>query len=142
MGGSIPSETGTSDSDTFFISAKSWWTSLWKLQVPAKIKVFMWKACNDMLPLFEALGKRKIPVSKLCPMCKWKNESILYNLWGCRCLKPMRNFWSPKMAGNHKGKLHFFAFIIGCVEHLNFVELGLFCVCLWKVWAIRNASVS
>ncbi|KAI9170079.1 hypothetical protein LWI28_022270 [Acer negundo] len=94
-----------------------------------------------MLPTFGALVRRKIPVTNLYPICLCKIESILHSLWGCRVLKELRNFWFPKLVDNHKGKPHFFAFVLDCAGRLNSIELGLLCVCLWKVWAIRNSTV-
>ncbi|KAK3204344.1 hypothetical protein Dsin_018390 [Dipteronia sinensis] len=80
----------------------SWWKSLWKLQIPSKIKLFLWKAYNNMLPTCEIFAQRNIPVVSLCPLCKSKNESALHGLWSCRFLKPMRAFWYSKLADFHK----------------------------------------
>lgn len=34
---------------------KSAWNSIWYLQIPEKVKIFMWRAANDMLPTIENL---------------------------------------------------------------------------------------
>ena len=94
-----------------------------------------------MLPSYENLARRKVPVGVLCPMCKCKCESILYGLWSCSCLKMVRDFRFPKLAGNRKNKFHFFEFILDCFTRLNLEDLGLLCVCLWKSWSLRNAVV-
>ena len=31
-------------------SSISWWKWFWKLNVPSKIKIFLWKACNNWFP--------------------------------------------------------------------------------------------
>ena len=36
------------------------WAKLWNLHVPTKIKVFGWRACQDILPTRANLVKRKI----------------------------------------------------------------------------------
>ena len=92
---SLISEAGTSSSDHLSISSISWWKALWNLRIPTNVKIFVWKACNDMLPSIEALVKPKISVQKLCPMCKWKNESVLHCLWSCRCLKKNAHLLVP-----------------------------------------------
>ena len=36
---------------------KEVWAALWKLRIPNKIKVFGWRACNDILPIKQNLSK-------------------------------------------------------------------------------------
>jgi hypothetical protein len=36
------------------------WCSLWNLQVPNPIKMFLWRACNDILPTRKNLLKRRM----------------------------------------------------------------------------------
>ena len=40
-----------------------------------------------------------------------------------------------------KTKTHFFDFMLSCFLRLDNDELCLFCICLWKVWSIRNGIV-
>ena len=42
---------------------------VWSLNVPNKIKHFVWKACNGILPTQESLYRRKITESKICEAC-------------------------------------------------------------------------
>ena len=39
---------------------KSSWSSIWYLQIPEKVKIFIWRATNDLLSTLENLWKRKI----------------------------------------------------------------------------------
>lgn len=41
-------------------SATGFWSSIWKLQVPGKVKHFLWKACSNNLPTKQNLVKRKM----------------------------------------------------------------------------------
>ena len=36
---------------------KIFWTGLWKLKVPGKVRHFMWKACSDSLPTRQNVKK-------------------------------------------------------------------------------------
>lgn len=45
------------------------WKILWKIHVPQKLKHFLWKACNNILPVRENLVKKKVVPSGLCPLC-------------------------------------------------------------------------
>ncbi|KAK3224821.1 hypothetical protein Dsin_004683 [Dipteronia sinensis] len=94
-----------------------------------------------MLPTFANLNQRKIPVDPTCPICKCKRQTILHGLWSCSHLKLVRSEWYQKLAGNHKGKVYFIDFILDCFSRLKKEDLELFCVCLWKVWSLRNDVV-
>ncbi|KAK3193470.1 hypothetical protein Dsin_024780 [Dipteronia sinensis] len=141
LGCPLRSAAGSSDSSLFFNNSSSWSTSLWKLQIPYKVKIFVWKACNNLLPCFEVLARHKIPVARIYPMYKCKNESILHGLWSCSSLKLVRVFWFPKLAANHKDKSYFFDFMLNCFSRLKLEDLRLFYMCLWKIWSIRNDDV-
>ncbi len=38
----------------------SFWNKLWSIQVPQKIRLFMWKTCSNILPICTKLFDRKI----------------------------------------------------------------------------------
>ena len=48
---------------------KSFWKKVWKLQVPSKIKKFLWLVCTNALPTKENLKKRKIIDDARCNAC-------------------------------------------------------------------------
>ncbi|XP_075674754.1 uncharacterized protein LOC142643931 [Castanea sativa] len=54
-----------------------------KLNVPGKIKHFLWKSCTNSLPIKENVLKRAIPIDPICHLCSRDNESVLHALWGC-----------------------------------------------------------
>ncbi|KAG6661258.1 hypothetical protein CIPAW_03G161500 [Carya illinoinensis] len=45
--------------------------------------MFLWKACNDSLPTFKNLQKRKVTEDKMCPICHLEEESVTHVLWSC-----------------------------------------------------------
>jgi hypothetical protein len=45
------------------------WKIIWKLRVPRVIQLFLWRACNNILPTKENLHRRKIVTDPLCPLC-------------------------------------------------------------------------
>ncbi|KAK3222937.1 hypothetical protein Dsin_009962 [Dipteronia sinensis] len=45
----------------------SWWKFLWRLCLPIKIKIFIWKACNDWIPTNVNLDVHGVKVDKFCP---------------------------------------------------------------------------
>ncbi|XP_041004074.1 uncharacterized protein LOC121249430 [Juglans microcarpa x Juglans regia] len=59
------------------------WEKLWKLNVLGIIKVFVWKAIANCLPIKKNLMKRKVTKEALCPMCKRCDETVCHVLWSC-----------------------------------------------------------
>jgi ribonuclease HI len=59
------------------------WKEIWWLQVPNSVKVFMWRACRDILPTKENLFKWKVLEEAMCIFCKQEVESTRHVLWDC-----------------------------------------------------------
>ena len=60
---------------------KKFWAGLWRLNVPNKIKTFVWWACTDLLPTLENLAKRKVVLSDNCPSYNKEPETVVHALW-------------------------------------------------------------
>ncbi|XP_023897961.1 uncharacterized protein LOC112009845 [Quercus suber] len=56
--GSAPTQASTEDS--------LFWKKIWDLEVPNKVKNFVWQACKEALPTKENLYRRKIAQDALC----------------------------------------------------------------------------
>ena len=59
------------------------WGKIWKLHIPNKIKVFGWRACQNILPTREKLARRHIVEDSTCELCKRAKESVLHALREC-----------------------------------------------------------
>jgi hypothetical protein len=52
-----------------------------QLRVPNAMKMFLWRACNNLLPTKENLFQRMIvSADMLCPICSWETKSVLHIL--------------------------------------------------------------
>ncbi|KAK2638134.1 hypothetical protein Ddye_025929 [Dipteronia dyeriana] len=40
--------------------SESWWKFLWRIRIPTKIKLFIWRACFDWIPTHFNLAKRRM----------------------------------------------------------------------------------
>nr|XP_048334847.1 uncharacterized protein LOC125423747 [Ziziphus jujuba var. spinosa] len=70
--------SGSSD-----LTVHTWWKGLWKLSIPNKVKVFIWRACQDAIPCLSSLASRHITDIKECPLCHQAEETTLHALWSC-----------------------------------------------------------
>ena len=65
------------------ICDKKVWKAIWRMQVPLKIRNFIWQACRNVLPTKQALIRRKIVVDPICERCKLDVENAEHALWSC-----------------------------------------------------------
>lgn len=59
------------------------WQQVWKLQVPAKVKIFCWRVLHGTIPCNGILANRHIQTSSLCPVCKVHCEDIKHASFLC-----------------------------------------------------------
>ncbi|KAK2661908.1 hypothetical protein Ddye_000482 [Dipteronia dyeriana] len=108
------------------------------MEIPLKIKMFIWKTCYNWIPTRGNPSKRGVNCNDICQICGKNNESTLHALWDCSKLKYVRVWWLPsgKFCDTHFGSilelLDFYS------KRLTKVEMELFCINLWKVWCCRN----
>ena len=65
------------------------WQTIWKLGIPEKVKIFLWKAAKNFLPTMENLWKRKVVQEPICQICKKELENIPHALLDCKLAKKM-----------------------------------------------------
>ncbi|XP_015387831.1 uncharacterized protein LOC107177858 [Citrus sinensis] len=63
---------------------------MWMLDLPEKIKIFMWRVIKNILPTAENLWKRKSLQDSICQRCKKEVETIKHVLVEC---KAARKVW-------------------------------------------------
>jgi hypothetical protein len=68
---------------SFRIISADFWKKLWALKVPNSSKIFLWRACQNLLPTKQNLLKKCVLKDDLCPCCKFQEESIIHALWSC-----------------------------------------------------------
>ncbi|KAG8480403.1 hypothetical protein CXB51_025112 [Gossypium anomalum] len=54
----------------------NFFTKLWELQVPSKIRILMWRIANNYLPTLHNLKVRQLAVNPLCLVCQSEEESL------------------------------------------------------------------
>jgi hypothetical protein len=59
------------------------WKIIWKLKVPAKVKIFIWRSLHGIIPVKCVLANRHIGTSGECPICHQGAEDIRHLLFTC-----------------------------------------------------------
>ena len=87
---------------------KGLWNGIWKLQVPQKVRHFLWRAIRESLPTKLNLQKRQVVANGLCEQCHESNEDSVRALWYCesislsRCLTIVFLFFMHRISPNLK----------------------------------------
>ncbi|KAK3189427.1 hypothetical protein Dsin_028988 [Dipteronia sinensis] len=112
---------------------KSWWNSFWKTKILLKVKIYVWKACNDWIPTKVNIARKGVQTNGLCEACKASNETTLHSLWECRKLKHIREEWLYGIVPLRGNYSTFFDLVwdVSCLVNKEHMEL--FYVMVWKI---------
>jgi ribonuclease HI len=79
----VEEELKTMPSCSNTVHMNSIWKSVWELQVPRKIQLFIWRALKDSLPTKLNLMKRHVLTDPVCEQCQSTPEDTLHAVWRC-----------------------------------------------------------
>ncbi|KAJ0096619.1 hypothetical protein Patl1_27305 [Pistacia atlantica] len=114
------------------------WKKLWKLPITNAEKLFLWKACQDILPTKCNLVKKRVIEEPFCTSCCLEEEDVLHALWGCVAAK---DIWSScsrifqKMNNNFTDFRELVMVLLSKLEEKYLAEFG---VVVSKIWQRRN----
>ena len=114
------------------------WKKLWSLNVPPKVRTFMWKACCNVLPTKSNLAQRKVQIDPKCSFCGQQDEKTQHILWECPFA---RNVWALVPGKLQKSSFvteEFFMLARHMVHRLGGKDLELWAITSWSLWNARN----
>ncbi|CAL2254324.1 unnamed protein product [Prunus armeniaca] len=116
----------------------SLWKKLWNLQVPNKIKFFLWRCIWGFLPSKQNLYHRRILNSPIHPCCGKKVESVIHAIWACNEVKAIWSL-SPWSANRHEWRITSFKELWQAVIVVSSKkEVDLFAFLCWDIWNDTN----
>lgn len=71
---------------------KHFWNRLWRIGVPNKVKVFLWRACSEALPTRKNQQRIKVLNDPTCSFCLIHQEDTVHAFWDCVDLHAI---WEP-----------------------------------------------
>ena len=101
------------------------WKILWGLQVPNSTKVFLWRACNDILPTKEKLKKKGVVDDDRFCFCVVAKETVAHIIWEC---PSSQDVWGQKIQKRVTEAVDFKRVVEDMSEVLSKNELGLFAI--------------
>jgi ribonuclease HI len=118
------------------------WRFLWRLGVPNSTKVFLWRACHNILPTKDNLFKRGIVQDDGCPFCLQVTESVGHILWEC---PSSCDVWgSCRQRSIQKAQVHGVCFqeiFEGIISRCCLADVCFVAVLSKKLWTRRNTVV-
>jgi hypothetical protein len=117
------------------------WRRLWSLKLPRYILLFLWRACNDILPTKNNLYKRKVVTDQLCPMCSSEAESVGHALWRCVSAQAVWGCCEGPIQKSSVEAEEFFDIFAALCDRLEDTELEWFASVAHKIWSRRNRVV-
>uniref|UniRef100_A0A803Q5W8 Reverse transcriptase n=1 Tax=Cannabis sativa TaxID=3483 RepID=A0A803Q5W8_CANSA len=118
-------------------TTKNWWTGIWKIEAPPKVRNFTWRLCNGWLPVNTVLQHRSMNINPICCWCGKEEETIEYCFRFCPTAKSIwKNFSIWKTIKQGRGT------IIDMLNHIKQQvckeEFVFFLITYWLLWNRRN----
>ncbi|XP_035546735.1 uncharacterized protein LOC118348703 [Juglans regia] len=114
------------------------WRSIWKLKVPPATRMFVWRACSEVLPTMANLKRRKVIKDSSCLICKKEHETSGHALWGCSGAQDVWSQGPIKVQKSSSQSDLFFNIWAELIGKLDSEELNEAAITLRLIWARRN----
>lgn len=102
-----------------------WWNMVWKLNVPPKIRIFLWRASWDYLHTVANLRSKYVPTDGFCSLCRLDQATT------CHCL-----FFCPKVKQVWKDSI--FWIVLKECKLISFVDC---CMAVWTEWGRMSLNI-
>jgi hypothetical protein len=117
------------------------WKRVWHVRGPPVVRVFLWKACSNILPTKLNLHKRGIVEDSLCPICKQEGESVEHILWTCESARDVWAEYSSKLQKCVTMEVTFANLFMGLADKLDINEMQMVEVVARLIGLWRNSVV-
>ncbi|KAH9724503.1 putative reverse transcriptase/RNA-dependent DNA polymerase [Citrus sinensis] len=117
------------------------WSIIWSMSLPEKIKIFIWRAAKNILPIAENLWRRKIVAQPECQIYGISMETVGHALVEC---KSARKIWkTTKFAAELRniGGHDILGILHELVKRLGKSDTELVVAILWVIWGLRNQGL-
>ncbi|XP_027166037.1 uncharacterized protein LOC113766004 [Coffea eugenioides] len=132
--------TGTSWSS----NRKKCWKHLWKLNIKNKVKIFLWKCLNQVLPVRQLIFDRTKQGDPICRNCGEQGETIEHALLDCSQVKVVWKMSPIQWEGLLDQHGNFSRWWDTLLEATKRIEgnkhISLTANILWQIWKGRNAK--
>jgi hypothetical protein len=122
---------------------KKQWTSIWKIQVPSKLKVFLWRLARQSLPTADTRHRRNMAPTPWCGICRAAVDTWRHALLDCtmsRCVWALCDEQIVEhisMINEDNAKLWIFE-VMNSISKKEFIKV---LVTMWAIWFARRKVI-
>ena len=132
---------GTSDSSDNGREVKAW-TSLWKISIPAKVKVFLWRLAKHSLPMTDVLQHRSMSHINTCVLCgaedTWRHSLLSCTMSRCVWALSDEDLVEHMTENREPSAKNWIFEMHDTLTHGRFTRLV---VTLWAIWFARRKAI-
>ena len=117
------------------------WPCLWKLNIPSKVKIFLWWICKDILPITSKLNSRGVYFDPTCSLCKAPIDDVNHLFLCCPvAIQPWAlSFLTLKIRLDSADQVS--SWLSGLLHLLKKQDMELVAIILWNLWFNRNDAL-
>ncbi|KAH9751892.1 putative reverse transcriptase/RNA-dependent DNA polymerase [Citrus sinensis] len=114
------------------------WNLLWTLQLPEKIKIFMWRASHNLLRTADNLWRREILLEPTCQICKQGKEITAHTLLLCKAAKKVWRYAPFKTCFPDAVNKDMLEIMVEMAKKLTKSDIEVIVAIYWTIWYGRN----
>ncbi|KAF4361328.1 hypothetical protein G4B88_015920 [Cannabis sativa] len=119
---------------------ENWWSKFWKLKLPSKLRIFVWKVFHNAIPVAAELHRKHIANTPYCPLCKQQQETIPHALFLCTRAKEVWRLSSIKLNFKLAATSSAEEFLFYASDNTSTSDFEQFLTICWSIWYERNAE--
>lgn len=124
-----------------FSGSHVFWKKIWAIDVPNASKIFLWRACQNLLPTKQNLLRKGVGVDDLCPCYMLEVESVIHVLWCCLGAQDVWGCGSPLIQKCPSFFSDFAELISYLLSKLNADLMCLSVLIFHRIWLRRNRLI-
>lgn len=118
---------------------KKEWAFLWKMDVPPKVKSFMWRAYANCLPTADLLRVRRVNCNSICSLCHSSDECNLHLFAHCPLAMQCWNY--ANILPSNLGIDSIGDWLVSNSKQLDRFQCNLLIMICWYICHARNDRV-
>ncbi|XP_074326804.1 uncharacterized protein LOC141664750 [Apium graveolens] len=115
------------------------WHRIWKLTIPYKFKIFLWRFCRNNLPVRVRLKGKGVPVPIMCPMCNVEIEHLRHVFFECEFA--LSCWHSAELTLDTTNLYEADVWLLDKLETTSQSDSTKVCTVLYGIWYGRNKRV-
>lgn len=124
---------------TGVVAQSNGWKKLWKLDVPHKIKVFLWRVCRNNVPVKSRLTTKRVHLPTECSMCNSGVEDLNHLFFTCPFALACWHYVNMVFDMSLEGSVP--SWLLAKLEVASESEGIVIAKVLWGIWFFRNKKI-